>query len=1332
MILFIGTIAFSGGVMRDKFTKTNIKLALVALLLVVLLAVPVAFYSFGKDNGQGTIIDNTAPSAAGVGTRIENEAQLKAWLIGDELDGYLAPPGDVDNAGFTINFTHDANYILKSGRTLDGRGYHIALRTDTRVNSTVAMNVMGVTVAARANGTTDVSGVNTGRSDVGKLDECFITGAQGRHSRYHYGTFLHHIEEGAYLKDINFHYITEMNYVFNADRATLNQGIVAGRNEGSMLRINLDIRAMFYHNDLNPQPHNTVMVGGLAGYNSGTIRDCKVSFGAKYGPSPSGGALIAEVVSINTSSQSRIYTGGLAGYNIGRMTNNTVVFENVAYGYNTAAIAGSTAEGGMTANGGAVGRNGFNGIIDGVYIDVQKPVKNLHGQIIDGVAHSGGGYNSEALFVGLVDRNTLGIKITNMYVTSSQTEPIYGCYEGVSSGAYRSLQLSLSGAKVEFDQSDSSGRSIKFSVPNGSSGTTILWSAAGQNIYDQSLTSIVYLKTDIKSSMVFTTGTIVKIPAQTVPTDITMEYGNLHSFHWGNIFGTIPKYNPVNLKVKNVYVDNFTHEQYFYPEGSRIDVGSYKFSILKNVPAATEAYLDVANKVVALYTDIEKYALRENIIVKPKLVDVIWTGLNTVFTYDGTDQTGKITASYFDINNKKIALPIVVADGGKFFDYRVEGYNIETSFKTRNYKTSDILTHHCVMNKAKYNIAPDALSLEPYIGDYDGKEHKLQLKLKGSSLTNVDEILAAFLGADKTPLVPIWEGGNSMTDVGNKTVIFDLISNNDNYETLVFSELQSVLNIKPKKVDIVWAGSDLVYNGEDQKSKIAATYTDVFGKPANYDLTINAEDGEFRNYRTEGYTFNASLSSEIGNYIVIPAAVTEKTYHITKIQLDMSKVIWSSETGAIPYTGQPIFRTLTGLAEGVQVDYTSIALEGSELTGGMPVNVGRYKVHALITLNVNVEVNVAGELEREAEYSIDPIDYDYSKVLFADQNIPYTSTAHVITYDATLVPVGFDGTSPTFAVSENSFTNLTDEGEVVLTFTAAGSKNYKAGVKEFRAIIKIVPARVDAVWSGIDITYDGTDHIAGISASYTDVNGNVIALVVQNIGVANVINYNADGYYFYCIMEDANYLFKDDALVTNAQGEAFKVVMVKKAPIELSAANIIVDQTKNSINIKLADGIEGSIVLNSGEVGAAGEYLGLVELTTYVFTINRIAVGAQTGNYCDSLPLSFEVTTKYRTNDYTVYRDTIGEITYESRVVLEELHRIYNNLNQLDMVANKADFDTYMSKFDAIINGINADVEDNTNVGNAANTPVAAAAIATAFSIVAFAGVVMSKFGRSL
>ena len=1329
--------------MRNNILKRGGLGVLLVLLLVVGLTLP--FFLTSVEKGNNPISDSsTSAVSAPVGTKITTEAELKAWLRGTAANGYLAPAG----GGNTIHFTHDGNYMLATGRTLDGRGNYINLKTDTRVTVHVEMAILKLPVTADPTVfTTDYRGFKSNKSDAGKVDE--QEGTTG--NRTHYGTFLHLMQEGAVIKDTNFFYTTAMNYVFFSNLTTLNQGIIVGRNEGTLSNVTLDVRSMFYHNYNGWEAYNTVMVGGLAGYNSGDITNCKVIFGA--------GSSIGGHTKPNKRTRSRLYVGGVVGYNVGNITNNTVVFQNVAYGTNAPlfARADEYKEVGVgyaksaASAGGIAGRNGAVGVIDGAFIDVQKSVTNAVGSLVDAY----NGWNSDAFFVGMVLSGTAAGQLKNMYTNQNQTAVLYGVYHAAYAGSGSGFDLGgalhtvVTGASLAFDTTDVTNTNVILSVPQGAAGTGILWSVGTKSVYEQCLSSISMPKTDLPIGKVACfAGKSLKPAPRAVPADkLDYFYGNKHNFDWkSDLLGILAAGTDFekNLLVTDYYTNVATGLDQRFTRRDLIDVGTYDFNIKKNDANGSLAYLDATNKELIKYDVIANHVDRERIKVHPREVTLTWVGFDGNFVYDGTNQIDKISATYQDIfyttNGNVPANAVLETAQGGFTNYVKDGYTIIATFEKGNYIAKTYTTRQSMMKQAEYLIPQGELMLNPLTVQYDGLEHSLSLSKTGSTLTDITEILAGYANIhDQIPLKPVWtSSNNALTNVGDNIVTLDIVSDNPNYKPLEFNELTARLVVTPCPVVPIWIGRDYVYDGNDHKEDIKANFEDVNKAIQPLSIDIGSENKEFRNFRKNGYVFTAVLTPGQSNYTLKSGSEISKIYNIKKVLIDLNKVKWNTNALKFPYNNMPVDLHLTSLPSSIEASYQMSAVNGSELTDGLAVNVGTYKISASLSANPNIDTTGTAGFEGELTYTIDPIDYDFSLMRFTDRQIEYDGTVHTLSIPHSFMPIGLDGSMPKAVFSKSQFKDVADSSAVTVSFVVDGvkSKNYNAPKDvSYTANINILPNQVDVVWTGSDVTYDGINYMNTVSASYLDVNKVKIDATISIIGESEFKNYKEGGYYFFANIADANYIAKRSSLNTNDDGNAFRVYNINKAPVAISASDIVWTQTKDSISISFIEGLGGNIVCNSGELIGDGVLSNIAEMTEYVFTVNKIPTGEIAKNYTISGDLVVNITTYYTIADYNTQKSYIGKIDANSRMGIEELLLVYNKLNNESKTIKKDDIDAQIAAFNTIVNEINKEINDNVEVGNGASVPVgeaAAASMVATLGLIALAGVVLKKTGGLL
>ena len=1334
--------------MRNKVSKRGLGYTLLALLLMVMIALPLTMLipNVGKFAEGNDGIDSVTSTT---GTKITDEKELKAWLMGvqstdgSEANGYLQKGAPITDqsllhdaylANDIVNFTNNANFQLNGERTLTGNGFTVTLIADPDLaNVSIIANGEYDQMPVEANGSTNYRGQNTGITEVW-VDQDETQGIGN--TRFVYGVFLNHIELGSSIDDVKFIYTGDTIYNYNGWKRTINMGVIVGRNEGAVSNVSLDMQGFLKFQGVSPQPRNYVMIGGIAGYNGGTISNSDMTF--------SEGAGIQSYTPMkkdDKEGRSKGHAGGISGYNYGKIENVIINFNNVAKFecVGDRAIYASTAgeENGMNGRypqaftGSVAGRS--SGAINGAIVNSEKKVGSINNLVESSAPASDVTY--DGLFIGWQDSFNAAVS-TDLF-TDLNLDNIQGIHQ--SQVGYNIIH----GVDLSFNEFDSDV--IILDLPADAAENAIIWSVAGVNVYETPTKNYALdrLKvTDKKNAC--TVGTDLDIATPTLKDDVVLTYGDEHAFNWSDVFGTFDTYNDASLQVKEVYFKDGV--DYVFNDKSRIDAGIYTFQVMYKTQDTKFAYLDNTNRILIESTEIQDVLIREQVTVNQKDVTLTWTGGDSKFTYTGLNQIDMIKASFTDLdgNNINADLKSIINGSGSTVDQGLKDageYKVYASFESSNYCTATEEFKVYSMAKATYDIK--GLTLESYTGVYDGKAHGAQLKLSGSPLTDVDEILATFIGADRIKLIPTWST-DSKTDVCDEDVTFSLTSDNKNYEPFVFTPLPAKIIITSVEVDVQWEGQNYTYDGVDHFNSISATYVDVDGISRELNIT-NDQGNKFKDVVADGYTFTASLGTN-DNYKIVSNEM--KGYSITATGIDLGEIRWT-DIISYDYTGEVIIPELVNL-NGLEVTYTVTAITG-EVTDGTAIDAGTYSITATLIKDDNL--SYTGELTAVAkEFAINTIEYDFSRVVYTSKQYDYKNSAYTVVVDPTLIPVGKDNTRPVAEYTKNVFTNVEDSGEVSVSFTSI-SKNYTIpnGTK-YTAYITIVAAEVDVTWEGSDFTYDGECHLDSIKASYMAHNAVEGGALVKTDAVVSIHldiyfkEYKEGGYTFVANIANKNYTATIDADNNNTDGQSTAIFHINRVALGIDATKISSTSTKDSITISFADDVigVGSITIGDVEFQTDLTITGLNAVTEYIVKVKLIPDASLAANFGDSEILEFTISTKYSGAQYDEKSITITEVTLDSRAELEQLLTIYNGLSEDEQLEKKTNFDEKVKTFNDIVDGINVAVEDNKKVAADTNVSIVkeeeaspvnegeAAAMVATFGLIALAGVAFKKVGGAL
>lgn len=297
------------------------------------------------------------------------------------------------------------------------------------------------------------------------------------------------------------------------------------------------------------------------------------------------------------------------------------------------------------------------------------------------------------------------------------------------------------------------------------------------------------------------------------------------------------------------------------------------------------------------------------------------------------------------------------------------------------------------------------------------------------------------IGHDGLPLGYKLVGGGK--DVGEYRVTLVFLTDSTNYE--LPESIEATLKILPKQVSLVWENTAFIYDGTVKMP--TAYYTDVRGVRRTARISGGATEA------ADGYLATAELADK--NYIPENPSTH---FSVLKAKYDISEVEWIY--GDFVYSGEEYSVVLRGLPDG-------ITLVG--YSGGRAKNAGKYKAEAIIVYD---ERNFEPPKIPTLEWTVSPAEYDMSSIRFESVTAEYDGKLHYPTIVGEM-PVGFDGSSPDFSLS-NGACHATD-GEVTVTLSfVSNSPNYYAP-KPLYATVKITPKPIAVLWDCLEMTFCGEE-----------------------------------------------------------------------------------------------------------------------------------------------------------------------------------------------------------------------------------------------------------------
>lgn len=268
-----------------------------------------------------------------------------------------------------------------------------------------------------------------------------------------------------------------------------------------------------------------------------------------------------------------------------------------------------------------------------------------------------------------------------------------------------------------------------------------------------------------------------------------------------------------------------------------------------------------------------------------------------------------------------------------------------------------------------------------------------------------------------------------------------------------------------------------VYNGTSQGLTVTVK---ALGRTLAQGTEYTLAESKATNYRDGGYT---ATVTGVGNF----TGTVTKSWMIEKANYNMSGVSFQNAT--FPYNGRLQHPAVTGLPNGLQVEYVGGATNVSE-SGAVVTAVFK-------TTNPNYNVPAS----KTARVYITPLAVTESNVTFTALSLTYNGTEQTVTVRSATV----NGLQVTYTLTGNTATNWKDGG-YTLTFTANG--NFTGSFTKNWSIAK---ANYDM--SGLSLTskefpYDGQSHTTVLVGTLpTGADGITLRAQTNGLSVTNV----ADG-----------------------------------------------------------------------------------------------------------------------------------------------------------------------------------------------------------------------------
>ncbi len=294
------------------------------------------------------------------------------------------------------------------------------------------------------------------------------------------------------------------------------------------------------------------------------------------------------------------------------------------------------------------------------------------------------------------------------------------------------------------------------------------------------------------------------------------------------------------------------------------------------------------------------------------------------------------------------------------------------------------------------------------------------------------------VGHDGVPLYA--EIKLTASDVGVYTAELVFKSESRNYN--IPPSLYSTVEIVPLEREVIWENSTFTYDGEIKKP--IAYFYDMNGNK----IYLTVDGG--RSYAGK-YTASAIYSEK--NYNLLSTSIE---YTINKADYKLGGVYWSQSE--FVYDGGEKSVYVMGLPEGVSV----VAYSDSRAE-----NAGTYR--AKVSLSYDT-INYNPPEIPEFVWCIKKGSYDLSNFKFQDSTVIFDGNTHYPEYKGS-VPVGYDGSSPTFTFDKGALHVSDGRVKVEIRFESV-SPNYLSPEVQY-AYVEVKPLGIYVEWADSTIIYSG-------------------------------------------------------------------------------------------------------------------------------------------------------------------------------------------------------------------------------------------------------------------
>lgn len=331
------------------------------------------------------------------------------------------------------------------------------------------------------------------------------------------------------------------------------------------------------------------------------------------------------------------------------------------------------------------------------------------------------------------------------------------------------------------------------------------------------------------------------------------------------------------------------------------------------------------------------------------------------------------------------------------------------------------------VTRARYDLSD--IEISDLSVTYDGTRHTAAVRC---DIVGLDGIALGF---------NVSGGG---IDAGSYTVTLSFSSESPNYYCP--DSISATLTVLPAPLTVNYSFTEFVYDGSAKIPTAEAVL--VSGLKLNIPMSGAVSDaGE--------YTATAVFDNK--NYYLINPTVA---FTVKKADIPLDGIVWSE--GEFVYDGTEKRVFISGLPQNVSVaGYVDAAA----------ATAGEYEAVASLVYD---ERNYNPPPRLSYKWQISRAEYNMSSVSFVDSEFYFDGNIHYPKLVGVL-PVGADGTSPTFAFSSGAI--HVSEGLVTVTVTfISQSQNYLSPPK-VEATVRIIPKPVSVIWENTQFVFDGLLHL---------------------------------------------------------------------------------------------------------------------------------------------------------------------------------------------------------------------------------------------------------------